>query len=355
VTYRTPVPMQKTGGDPDITYSAQDLRLSLLNGLYLLEGVVGDFNSLKIIQRRAGANMTVEVSPGWAAIQGDDVANQGMYAVHNDDYGSITIPAAPGSGSRTHRIVAQMKDKAHNGSYGTYEWLADILPDVGAGTPAQPNSAITLALVTVTAGTAAVTDAMINTNVRSWASSPGGILAIGGDLAAPSPGTNAWYRTDLGLHRFRNHLTGTITDLQNLPRGRIGYTRSTTESAALITGEQATPYVSTTFTADATRRYQVDLRAGFWSDELDKNFALVARWAAGASVTSGGTIIATTTTFESTRAGSSVQAASADLEIVPGVLPSGQVTIGSFMSTLTEGGGNVVFYHGSIRVTDVGI
>ena len=80
----------------------------------------------------------------------------------------------PVSGSRTHRVVAQVRDKLHNStSWSTYEWTIDVLEDTGSGTPALPNSAISLALVTVAAGQTSVTDSNIQDFRPSALSRPG--------------------------------------------------------------------------------------------------------------------------------------------------------------------------------------
>lgn len=167
MTLYDPLIMQADVGDSDISYSAQNER-QMLDGLVAVEGVIedaatlaGGTGALVVTQRAAGANMSVDVASGSCVILGDDVALQGKYMCVSDATENVVVPAAPGSGTRTHRIVARVKDKLHNGTYSTYEWLPDLIEDTGSGLPAEPDSAITLATVLVTAGDSSVVDSMI--------------------------------------------------------------------------------------------------------------------------------------------------------------------------------------------------
>ncbi|MEU7814135.1 hypothetical protein [Pseudonocardia sp. NPDC049154] len=171
-----PMYMQPASGDAAIQYSAQDDRAGLLSSIFSREGVLDvDAGQLKVTQRAAGANFSVDVAAGRAAIQGDDVSDQGVYLCTSSTIlnkntfstgGSIT---APGSGSRTHRVIARVRDKLHNGSFSTYEWVIEILQDTGSGVPAVPASAISLATITIAAGASSITNAMI-TDTRPQAS-----------------------------------------------------------------------------------------------------------------------------------------------------------------------------------------
>lgn len=156
-----PAWMQATGGDAAITYSAaQDRRV--LGALFSREGVLDkDAGHLKVSQRGAGANFSVDVAAGGAAIQGDDVSDQGIYQVASTATENRTTPSAPGSGTRNHRVIARIQDKMHNGIWTGYDWVIEIQQDTGSGTPALPASAIPLALVAIAAGQSSVTNANI--------------------------------------------------------------------------------------------------------------------------------------------------------------------------------------------------
>ncbi len=187
MTLKSPWIMQASGGDPEIEYSGLDIR-SVLDASIVSEGVIG-LGSLRVSQRGAGANFSVDVAAGFCAITGDDVALQGKYLCQNTAVVNLVIPSPPVSGSLVHRVIARVKDKTHNGSWSTYEWTMEVLPDVGSGTPALPATAITLALVTVASGASNVVDANISgqaTHAFPW---PGRPHQVGSDGArSPSPG-----------------------------------------------------------------------------------------------------------------------------------------------------------------------
>lgn len=166
MTLHTPVLLQPATGDPDVTYSAQEYR-QLINSLMAAGGIALDSQGclgsgqLQVTQRGAGANFSVDISPGRAFILGDDIASQGQYMVWNDATFNLATPGAPASGTRTHRVVAQVRDKLANGSFTTYDWQFALLQDTGTGEPAEPASSITLAHVSIAAGQASVTNANI--------------------------------------------------------------------------------------------------------------------------------------------------------------------------------------------------
>lgn len=160
MTLLKPTWIQPTGADPTLYYSGSELRQfaqALLSG----EGVIGP-SSLLVAQRGAGANFSVDIAAGQAAVLGGDVANQGTYVCTNTAgaYNLVT-PGAPGSGTRYHRVVAQVRDKTCNGSWTTYDWVPVLVQDTGAGLPAEPASSVSLAQVAITLGQASVLNANI--------------------------------------------------------------------------------------------------------------------------------------------------------------------------------------------------
>jgi hypothetical protein len=152
-----PFVLQATGVDTPVQYSASTLR-ALLDGLYT-PGAFGQ--SFQVTQRGAGANFSVDVSGGFVGIAGGDIANQGKYLVDGIGVVNVPTPAAPGSGTRIHRIIARVRDKQSSGTYTTYDWTFELLEDTGGGTPATPVSALSLAYVTIASGQASVTTANI--------------------------------------------------------------------------------------------------------------------------------------------------------------------------------------------------
>lgn len=161
MTLKRPWLMQASGGDALLTYSGLDTR-ALFDAIYLTEGIAGPQTSLVVTQRAAGADFTVDIAAGFAMISGDDVSNQGKYMCQSTAVENRTIPAPPVSGTRTHRIIARVMDKTHNGAWSDYEWDIEVLEDTSGVTPDEPDSAITLALIPVTSATTSITTGIID-------------------------------------------------------------------------------------------------------------------------------------------------------------------------------------------------
>lgn len=149
-------------------YPAQEDRSGLLSAVFSREGVLDvDAGQLRVQQRGAGANFSVDVTAGRAAIVGDNSSDQGTYVVTGTTTENVatfstgTAITAPGSGTRQHRVIARVRDKLHNGAVTTYDWILEILQDTGSGAPAQPASAITLAFLNMTAGMTSIQTANI--------------------------------------------------------------------------------------------------------------------------------------------------------------------------------------------------
>ncbi|GGV34269.1 hypothetical protein GCM10010182_67700 [Actinomadura cremea] len=197
MTLYTPLFMQAAEGDDTIEYDGRAMRL-LLTGIWSSEGPVN--NSFGVSQRSAGANMSVDVAGGTAIVTGNDVSLQGTYMCISDAIENVTVPAAPVSGSRTHRIMLYVKDKLYDGTLdaNTYEFAVELQEDTGSGTPDLPPSAISLALVTVAAGQISVTDANITDTRISGLTAPGWLRQVASAAtrpAIPLNGERIW-RTD---------------------------------------------------------------------------------------------------------------------------------------------------------------
>jgi hypothetical protein len=183
MTIHTPLWVQPVVGDVNfpsgIPHDAQLLRQgfgALIDASSFPgeQGVIGNY--MQVQQRGAGANFSVDITSGRAFVQGDDVSNQGRYTVWSDATYNLAVPSAPASGTRVHRIVLQIQDQLNNGVWTGYTAAFTCLADTGTGTPAEPNSAITLAYVSVAAGQGSVLNANI-TDMRQavgrvWACKP---------------------------------------------------------------------------------------------------------------------------------------------------------------------------------------
>ncbi len=181
----TPSFMQPLAGDAAINDSAQEFRQMLRAGLTVSDGAGGTQGvtsaaSYAVTQRGAGANFSVDVASGLAYVVGDDVTSQGTYVCWNDGTVNVATPSAPGSGTQIHRLVLQVQDKLNNGAWTGYTAALTVLADTGSGTPGEPNSAITLALISIASGQASV----LNANITDARQRVGPVAAVkAADLA----------------------------------------------------------------------------------------------------------------------------------------------------------------------------
>lgn len=127
------------------------------------EGVL-DPLSLKVTQRGAGANISVDVAAGDAVVTGDDQARQGNYRVVTDAVVNVTLAAVPGSNSRYDIIILQINDPDAGGAAGSNAVITKVTGTAAASptVPATPNSAILLATVgPITSATSSITNSII--------------------------------------------------------------------------------------------------------------------------------------------------------------------------------------------------
>lgn len=147
-------------------------------------------NELKVVQRAAGANMSVDVGIGYAFVDGDDQVDQGTYLVHVTVLENLAVTAAPGSNSRIDLVVLQINDPNAGGAAGDNAQLKVIAGTVAASpvVPAVPASAIPLAEITVATGQTSIVTANI-TDRRTASSNPQ--LKIGTQLESMTAAARA--------------------------------------------------------------------------------------------------------------------------------------------------------------------
>ena len=119
-------------------------------------------NDLKVSERGAGANMSVDVAKGGAMIKGDDTTDQGMYFAYNDATVNKTIATADPTNPRKDLVVARVKDNQEGQSGDT--WLIDVITGTPAGSPVEPTlpaTALKLAVVDVPANDTTITNSQI--------------------------------------------------------------------------------------------------------------------------------------------------------------------------------------------------
>jgi hypothetical protein len=159
------------------TYDFEKLRY-LLQSMAVQEGVV-DPNDLKVVQRAAGANMSVDVGAGRCFVQADTGTRNGLYHAVNDATVNVAVGASHATLPRVDQIVIEVRDTSDLGSSAD-----DAIFRVIAGTPtsgatldnayttggaaALPNNCIRLADVLVPAASSSVVTANIRDR-RRWA------------------------------------------------------------------------------------------------------------------------------------------------------------------------------------------
>lgn len=149
------------------SYGFERLRY-LISALGVQEGVL-DAADLKVAQRGAGANMSVDVPAGRALVRGDSGTRNGLYHVVNDATVNVPITAANATLPRLDQIVLHVRDTADLGDVSdtpTLEVLtgtptASITLDNRLGAAALPNNCLRIADVLVPAAAASVVTANI--------------------------------------------------------------------------------------------------------------------------------------------------------------------------------------------------
>lgn len=228
MSFDTPVWMQND------SYSAR-LDRQVMSRLIADPGVL-DMTAMKVSQRGAGANLSVDIAVGAAVINGGDQTDQGSYLVNCTAIENKAIAAAPGSNSRYDLVYVRVNDPnatgpaGDNASFGVVTGTASASPAV----PALPTSAIPLAIVgPILTSTSAITNAMIADarllagridrpgaiEWRAGASVPNGWLLCAGQ--AVSRTTYARLFAEIGV----THGAGNGTTTFNVPdlRGRTAF------------------------------------------------------------------------------------------------------------------------------------
>ena len=145
----------------------QDYAARLDRGLveaFGTEGVVyGVGNHLKVTERSAGPNFSVDIATGAGIVAGDDQANQGSYFVRNGGVINVAVTSPDPSNPRIDAVVVQVRDTQAGGEAGTVCEARVIAGGAAAvpSPPAIPATAMLLAYIDVPVGLSAVTNAKI--------------------------------------------------------------------------------------------------------------------------------------------------------------------------------------------------
>lgn len=170
---------QGTGASPG--YAAVDLRRHI-SAASLQEGVYAA-TDFEVVQRAAGANLSVDIGGAMAAggsfalVQGDTINGQGLYivAAHSATINEA-IAAADATNPRVDQVVLEIQDNVHDASGGnlarvrvlTGTATAGATLDNRTGAAALPGSALLLADVHVPALDTTISNSQIRDR-RKWA------------------------------------------------------------------------------------------------------------------------------------------------------------------------------------------
>lgn len=145
------------------TYAAQQDRINSRAADW--DEGVKDRLALKVAQRGAGANLSVDVAIGACVVTGDDQVNQGNYDVFNDAVFNLTGFVATGANTRYDIVGVQINDPNAGGAAGSNATIVRVAGTQAASPviPAIPNSFLLLAIIgPFTTSTTAITTAMIH-------------------------------------------------------------------------------------------------------------------------------------------------------------------------------------------------
>lgn len=153
---------------------------------YFGSATTGDF---AVIQRGAGANMSVDALLGGGLVGGTESASQGMYFVYNDATANVVISASDPTNARIDVIGLQIRDKEYSG--GTDDARLLVITGTPAGSPVVPtlpSNFLSLAHVAVAANAASIVTANI-TDKRVQTAGKGGIIIC---TSVTRPTVNLW-------------------------------------------------------------------------------------------------------------------------------------------------------------------
>lgn len=147
------------------------------------------FTDLKVTQRGAGANMSVDVAEGSCYVMGTESNYQGLYHCDNQGVTNVVITASDPTNPRRDMIVARIRDSEY-GVAVTDEFTIEAIAGTPAGSPADPTipaNCIVLARVAVAAAASSITNANI-TDLRNNYTAVTGSALIGNQVGAAALG-----------------------------------------------------------------------------------------------------------------------------------------------------------------------
>lgn len=231
-------------------------------------GVVG-LNDLKVTQRAAGVNRSVDVSAGYALIMGTSSLAQGTYAFANDAVENLPLSTADPANPRIDVIVAQIRDNTEDAGGSNTARLFAVTGTPGAVpvAPTVPAGSLVLAYVTVAAADTTIVNADI-TDKRTWAAALGGKIRCLSTLR-PSVPLEGMYIYEIDTDRTW-YYNGTAWQLASGPVPYVMLTPSAVTSLANIT-DTAVAYATETEDLDG-------LHDGVSTSRITIPAALAGKW-----------------------------------------------------------------------------
>ncbi|HEX8784362.1 MAG TPA: hypothetical protein VF764_13380 [Steroidobacteraceae bacterium] len=255
----TSLPMWLAG----CTYDANggnDLRNSSVSATYydpgivsgttlgVLGGVIGGAG----LAVTAGTGMSVLVGPGSFVVPNSGVPTAGGYVSTLNSQGTLAVQTADPSNPRVDIIVAYVSDVGTSASFGAVEIITGVAaPSPSA--PSAPANSITLAQLSVPAGTVSITSGLI-TDKRSYTVTTGGVLpAAKGSVS----GYNGQIGYDPASGSFYHNAAAGPQRLRTLPFAPVSAYR-TTDAISVNNGQ--TLVASVTVTTDGSTDLAIYLK-----------------------------------------------------------------------------------------------
>lgn len=147
----------------------------------LNNGGVSEADALKVTQRGAGANMSVDVAVGGCTVGGTagaGSAHRGDYFAYNDATANVVISASDPANPRIDVVGVRIRDTAYAEADNTpVITVVTGVPNAVPVVPALPDNFLTLAHVAVAAAAASITNANITDKRVVWAAMPYNVMA----------------------------------------------------------------------------------------------------------------------------------------------------------------------------------
>ncbi len=220
---------------------------------------------LAVTQRGAGANLSVDVSGGAAAIIGDDQVFQGKYVAVSR--GTTNVPTQPPPTSASQKrldllvmaIVDTQAGAAGATSQGVLRWVMGTATTGSPSAPALPSSAIELARVLLNYGDTSILNVDIDQATSRAVALPRNAPVICTSTTrptAPLSGTLIFETDTLALNVWDGSAWRAVPYDPRAARGQLAYAERTTDAGPQ--GPEAVFGLQITFTAAASRLIRLE-------------------------------------------------------------------------------------------------